>query len=868
MHNGNFYQNNYFFKFYEENKKDPQQHVLNQFIGYINFEGPYNIPNSINQSELIGIIHQDTLMDIIEINFINLKNNFLAYNKLCKWIINQISEEKLYFLIKFSREDDVWLIDCYDTNDLKHKIRIYISYHFLSGTKLCKILEGFKRIIEKITLIAKSFQYLDLGINSIFEELGKLEINYCDFQIQKISLNNFIISNREIKNFFSNKYLKDIKKLKMKKCSLNDDSLKELFQSTLAFNIQVLSFNSCYHISNTTIHNMISCSSLQNLLILDLGGTQINDESLILLMNCSYTNRITKLNISDCLNISDFGIKNFLSSKKMKDLTKLYISWTFISTFTLIQFFENDIEDYKFLFKIKCAQCKIFSEKISKISIDKVKFPLKKIDLSKTEINEENLNLICNSMNIITNLSVANCLNLNLSFQDKIKDLFFMKNLKKLDLSNTQINASFLEQISIKLFLKKLKLNGCKFLTNLSILKLLKNMKTLKTLHLKFTKINDELFETMNNEKVKPSNLYKLFLNGCKITDLSVKIIFTEVLIPYLKYFCLAETEITDKSILCIASQLVSVKLYELDVSGCKNLTNNSIEILLHGFDNSFLHKINFSNTNINDNIYRNKLLHQVKMKSSFKMKNCDNLSSEGHHYYKKANLLSRSYNHGNKKEQKEENSEEIVNDFYFSKEMLNLQSLNFNASNITDTNVSNLCKSIYLNNIETMNLSLTKITDESMNSIAMCNKLLKLQNLNLSQCRSLTDKAVNFLINSKFINCIKVLNLSFTNISDNSLFMISISKNFKQLIEIDISDCKLISDLGMTHLLKSLYLKLEKLNASSTNLTDNALKFIKNEIGLGKLKCLKEIRLNFCKNIRENLIDEINNNSHIIIFS
>lgn len=124
-----------------------------------------------------------------------------------------------------------------------------------------------------------------------------------------------------------------------------------------------------------------------------------------------------------------------------------------------------------------------------------------------------------------------------------------------------------------------------------------------------------------------------------------------------------------------------------------------------------------------------------------------------------------------------------------------------------------------------------------------------ELSSFTLDECRLITSKGLNSLIDSRVLGFVSCLNLSKTAVDNSTLNALSQSSN-QQLSTLNLSKCTVMNDEGLEKFSRStIFSKIQTLDLSGTRVGD---KFIKSLAKPGSYHNLRQLNLNDCKSITE----------------
>jgi uncharacterized protein YjbI with pentapeptide repeats len=165
-------------------------------------------------------------------------------------------------------------------------------------------------------------------------------------------------------------------------------------------------------------------------------------------------------------------------------------------------------------------------------------------------------------------------------------------NLQQIDLGSTEITGEGFNSEAIKLEkLHEIHMFWCTKLTDEYLKMLLEKCPNLQKLNLSDTKITGEGF---NSAAIKLENLHEIHISYCNnLTDDHLKRLIEKC--PDLQKINLSGADITGQAF--DSHDIKLENLHEIDISGCNNLTDKYLKILLEKSPN--LRTLNLSCTNI-----------------------------------------------------------------------------------------------------------------------------------------------------------------------------------------------------------------------------------------------------------------------------
>lgn len=848
---GFFINNNYFHNLVEY---DP---VINDFYDdgfgcFVSFSEPILrkkkedinlITNKNNKPPQTGILdyfplyyEENEEFERLDINLINLKAKEFRINIACQWIYKKLKGAKNFVIVHFLVEEEKWVVDGFDVLTLRSKFRIFVSERKLNTKKMIFLLSHLKSLFEDFSLkIFESDNFKDnTEINNFLEEISTKLFSL--FKLKKIdligktSLCNNQASKEIIKHFFNSFLIHKIKRIDLKAKNLTNDFLEVMKKSQYLSTVEDLVIKRCVCITDTGFKSISEIANFGCLRHLSITKTTITNRALLFLCKSDFWENLEKLNLSENYQLDDEGFGEFFKKCSMKYLQKLYLSWNRITDISIKILFES--REFHVLKKLKVIKCCLFENFCP--DNNSYLINLSKLDLSRTLISKQSFLGLIKKYPAINTLNIAYCPNLITFDIEMILQLGELKYLKKINLSGLKILYPNLEYIFKNMTkIQNITLKKNYLLNNEKILEIIENYSGLLEVNFSHTMVSDALFLEFEKKK-KNSELRNLYLKNTKITDISLNVLFEKELFPQIRILDISFTEITDLGLEIIANNLLSAKLYDLNISGCEKVSDVGIISIFHYFPNSYLKKLNLSHLKLTDRVLRHRFFFQLKATIKLIMKNCLFITSK--------DLEQALEKHINKE----------------SHEFLFLEN---NKQKEEETQIKLLRNKLRLgiapDDLENLDFSNQNFNEYEIGKIINCFNFSNLKDVNLESC-NISDRIIKSFCNSS-IQQINRINLSKTNITDNALFQISVSRNFQNLKKIEINECFDISDFGAIDIFKSIIFKIEYFYLNYTKITncfiDAIIKSLENEEEIS----LQEISVYFCKHVSQSAIDLLN---------
>jgi uncharacterized protein YjbI with pentapeptide repeats len=403
-----------------------------------------------------------------------------------------------------------------------------------------------------------------------------------------------------------------------------------------------------------------------------------------------------------------------------------------------------------------------------KIALPFLKFNLKEIDLSFTSITDDELReLLENSSNLqkinlycrhiigtafnSETIKLEHLIEINMSFCSNLTDDHLKKliekcpKLQKINLSNTKITGKAFASGDIKLeHLTEIDISDCANLTDDKLKMLLEKCPNLQIIKLSNITITGAAFDSA---VIKLEDLKEIDISECKnLTDDNLQRLIQKC--PNLQKINLSKTKITG---VAFDSGAINLEhLTEIDISYCYNFKGDHLKMLLE--KNPHLQKINLEATGITCTVFESEAI-QLEQLTEINISGIQNFTaedlkrlSEKCPNLQKINLASRN-----------------ITGAAFDSDIKLEQVTEIclaNCTNLTDEDLKRLIEKCP--NLQKINLSNTKITGKAFASGNI--KLEQLTEIYSPSCKNLTDDNLKILL-EKCPNLQKI-ELSYTNIT------------------------------------------------------------------------------------------------------
>ena len=234
----------------------------------------------------------------------------------------------------------------------------------------------------------------------------------------------------------SSKYLKNIKVLELKSCSIDENSFKAYLKSenvalleeldigwTLLGNptmyaiaesqhlsyLEVLKVTKCININDKGMHRYLNSKVCQSLKTLDLRATLLTNNTLESISKSTNIKELNRLCIRSCPNIKNLGLSHLLASRNCHNFKYLDLSW---NAFTGDIFkYLKQTKELSELKELEVAGLKnIDRDLLNYLNSNNVN-SLKKLDISSVQLSDETLQVIGNSeaLESLDELNLSNC---------------------------------------------------------------------------------------------------------------------------------------------------------------------------------------------------------------------------------------------------------------------------------------------------------------------------------------------------------------------------------------------------------------------------------------------------------------------------
>lgn len=189
-------------------------------------------------------------------------------------------------------------------------------------------------IISKITYlkIENCFCFDGVFFSSLSEKNNFfLNLNY-------FTLNNVHLTNSEnFKKFFIEKNLSKLKYLGFTNTNIKDEFLISICNQNFQ-NLCSLNLNSSFNLTSLSIIEFFDSKMVENLTNLSLQNSEIGNEGIFALCFSKKCNKLEELDLSLCSNLNDIAFLNLLMSPNLKNLMKLNLFNTMITTNFFLDF--------------------------------------------------------------------------------------------------------------------------------------------------------------------------------------------------------------------------------------------------------------------------------------------------------------------------------------------------------------------------------------------------------------------------------------------------------------------------------------------------------------------------------------------------
>lgn len=853
---GEFFNNQFCLeKFINEKIDNSLSEVI---FGYFAFENKFYVKEEGLAKEYYSMLFLESYNELLEINLTNLVLDSKVVTAVCSFISKQLNFEKFFAILKYSKKEKLWILFCHKINTLALRMKIFVSRKELETDKLVLILNSFVNLCEDIAINTYAKKNND-RIESLIKELClHLPANY---KIKKINLkNNVLVSSQIFDTLVNHTIFQKVKKINFRNSLIKDEYIFLLCRSNIITNLEDLVLRNCNNLTDKSIEHLCNCFYFSSLKDLDLSKLQITDAAIKYLNDAKFSKNLSKLDLSENYSLTDSGFICFFTKSCFFNLTKLYLNYNNLTETALSCFFES--KRFVSLKKVKLKKCWIEDNDLKLIekSLKGWVFKsIKKMDFSFSNMPKHIFLQILRKNPNIQNLKIDFCTDVNTftpSENSIFKDLTFLENF---DFSGGLIPPCLLE-ILPNANLRKLNFSCISSLTNNQLLGILNNCHKLIELNISFTKATDELFKDyVKFERV--SDLRNLIAVGTCLGDDCLSVLFGREVFQHLRILDLSQTKVRDEGIIFMSQNFYNTKIYKLLLARCYHLTNAGVNKIIDNSVNSYLKILDLSFNNIDKNIFKRKNYEFVNFSIKANFEGCKGISDKDILEWKRHYL---DYRDGYRKKEYKR-----LKEFYFNESAILTEELDFSWSKITDNDAINLCHSLFLKNVKILNISNTAITDNGIKAICNCDQFISLEILNLSNCVLISENIIHYLTYSKYIKKLKKIDISKIVISNTELFQISVSNNFENLEEIDLSYCKHIEDIGIIYLLTSLTLKIKKIILDFTNITKDLLTNVLQLCKKDELKYLEELKIYFSEAAKHTeLISLINENYNLIIYS
>lgn len=347
--------------------------------------------------------------------------------------------------------------------------------------------------------------------------------------------------------------------------------------------LEVLDLGGCENLTSKGLENILGYAARDKLKELDIGWTQVSLEELSSVITtfsnleviCLKGCRFTDVELISFLNVAGGNLKKMDISCTCITLSEMsLLTTTFSRMEELIMGDSDDI-----------TEAGVIS------FLNKTGDNLKKLDLANTNIDFSEIELLTNSFSKLEELDLAECHCITdvglINFLNKAG------NLKKLDLSHTSIALSEVGLLTTFSRLEEVDMSSCHNITDVGLITFLnKTGSNLQKLNISY---NDIMLSEVGSLTTLPG-LEELNVSVCRqMTD--------KGLISFLnKAGNLKKMDLSDTNIALPEVGLLTTtfpKLEDLDVSGCRNITDGGFCALLSTIGRGLT--LNLNATNISE---------------------------------------------------------------------------------------------------------------------------------------------------------------------------------------------------------------------------------------------------------------------------
>eukprot|EP01016_Furgasonia_blochmanni_P029059 TRINITY_DN3063_c0_g1_i3.p1 TRINITY_DN3063_c0_g1~~TRINITY_DN3063_c0_g1_i3.p1 ORF type:complete len:609 (+),score=172.85 TRINITY_DN3063_c0_g1_i3:66-1892(+) len=405
------------------------------------------------------------------------------------------------------------------------------------------------RIIETL-ILSRCESITDAGFEYFFKNAKGARIRKLEISETKISDNGLValaesellktvahldlfrcssIANETFGELLVSRHLSNVETLELSETLLEDEGMLPMEENDSLTMLQRFNVRWCSNLSDEGIQAVLDCSSARNLLALDLASTKIGDEGLAILAQSDNLKQLQRLSLSRCIVVTASGFVPLFSSQNFASTQTLDLSYTKIGDESIHALAVSDGLKALNVLSVKCC-LGITANGFKSLFADWKSQKIQQLDLSETNLNDDSVEVLGNSMhfNLLQTLSCKLCAGVSDDGWATLFSVWKKQRVTTLELSETKLGDRTLNTLTQGESLKNVhvfKIEGCKDATDEAIRDLLISSfgGRLTVLELSETKIsNDSLiaFSEVHNFRA----LHVLNIQRCpKVTEAALK---------------------------------------------------------------------------------------------------------------------------------------------------------------------------------------------------------------------------------------------------------------------------------------------------------------------------------------------------------
>jgi len=334
-----------------------------------------------------------------------------------------------------------------------------------------------------------------------FSKIAKSQKHFS--KLRSLFLNNVHIANVEMfLDFFTEKNIENLKLLGLSNTNINDNFLILLSQKNFK-NLTVLNLNSSFGLTSAGFLDFFDSKMAVNLKSLSLQNMEINNRAIFALCFAENCNNIEELDLSLCSALDDIAYLNILMSPNLKNLQKIHLFNTMVTSRFLLEFDQRSLLKNLRVLRME-ENYGVKSEAYGCIGTSPLFQNLEHLQISMSDIDDVNFIKIYDSP-YLKNLKTLVFYDNGKISRACLKEFAvstLSKNIENLDLSWLDLDDSVLISLGKSETLKNLKIlkiANCRYITAEGFVKFMneENAQNLEKMHFTLTKINDKVLEVL-----------------------------------------------------------------------------------------------------------------------------------------------------------------------------------------------------------------------------------------------------------------------------------------------------------------------------------------------------------------------------------